>query len=43
MLLCQEMSQIPPTDAEVIATIHVQMYQGIDPAGAEAVCSAQVS
>jgi hypothetical protein len=36
------MSQIPPIDAEVIAIIQVQMYQGIDAAGAVAVCSAQL-
>jgi len=43
MLLCQEMSQIPPMDAEVMAIIQVQMYQGTDAARAVAVCSTQVS
>jgi hypothetical protein len=28
MLLCQEMSQIPPTEAEVMAMTQVVMYHG---------------
>ena len=32
MLLCHEMSQMPPMEAEVIAITQVQIYQGMDAA-----------
>ena len=40
MLLCQEMSQMPPMEAEVIATTHVEIYQGTEAVRAAA-CSPQ--
>ncbi len=41
MLLCQEMSQMPPMEAEVMAMMQVVIYQGTD-AVRSAVVAAQV-
>lgn len=41
MLLCHEMSQMPPIEAEVIAMTQVEMYQGTEAVRSTA-CSDQV-